>query len=1285
MKGPSSNRSIHWKFIFPISIILFVSTFVLSVSIVLHDKMTLESFLKKEGNRIAEYIGKLSSDSLIAGNSLHLNSVVYNATRDDGVVYAIIKDLDGKIRTSKFASINFKSRNLSKRLSNLPADIDLSELILKIKNQEKMMEITTPIKSGLKEIGSVSLGMSTEKINENVLRIAFFVISLNIITALILGISFYLITKKIILRPISKLTIAATQLSKLKRNIRVESNTSGEILVLINSFNQMAEDLLKNTISKDYMDNLIKGLTDTLLILDPTGKIIFGNPALYKLLGFTENDLINNSFEIILSDNFKDSHLLLEKILSQKPLNNLEVTYKKRSGETVPIYLSTSIISDSADSFNIVCSGKDVTEIKQFNTLIKNEKERLDLIVNATNIGTWEWNIQTEKLTLNDHWAEIIGYTLEELGEMSIEKWSELTHPDDDKKVKSLVNQHLKGEIPFYDLEYRMKHRFGHWLWVHDKGKIVKFDNEGSPLIMSGTHININQRKVAEKNLSETANRLSLASKAAAVGIWDLDLKNKILTWDDQMFALYGISRGNILNAYDICQASIYEQDKESRNRAIQMAIRGEKELNTEFRIIWPDKSIHYIRAMATVKTDSENAPIRMVGMNWDITDQKKTEQQVKAASIAKSEFLANMSHEIRTPMNGVIGMTNLLLETELSAIQKRYAEIIQSSGTSLLELINDILDFSKIEAKKLELELIQFELNSFFEDLTPAFVVRAQEKNLELLYSIDPAIPSSLSADPYRLRQILNNLIGNAIKFTSKGEVVIRINLISETPKDALIRFSVKDTGIGISSEASANLFQQFSQVDANTTRKYGGTGLGLAISKQLVELMGGEIGVESVDGKGSTFWFNVKLKKQAKQISNIPIPTSIVGKRILIVDDNATNREITSTQLKYWGVRPDEAFDGLIALKKALEAKKKDAPYDGMIIDFQMPEMDGLTLASKIKSNEDLKSIPLMLMTSAPMKGDVKLVKELGFAAYLPKPASQGDLFRCLSALFGISNNSPTPVITKYNAREIFQSSAKILLVEDNITNQEVALGILEKMGLHTNIAMNGLEALEALATSNYNLVLMDLQMPKMDGFEAVRQIRNPQSKVLNHNVTIIAMTANAMEGDSKKCLDAGMNDYISKPIDFLEFEEKLKKYLQPLTHNKAISKVEISPEKELPQNESLFVFNSKKMLRRIQNNLKIAKKIIDVFINDTSSSILVLENYLNLNDRKNVEITAHAIKGAASGVAGELMANVAFEIEKIANAGDLTKASALMNDLKKSFEELKVQLKKWSDQNE
>ncbi|OLC94229.1 MAG: hypothetical protein AUH86_15005 [Acidobacteria bacterium 13_1_40CM_4_58_4] len=551
---------------------------------------------------------------------------------------------------------------------------------------------------------------------------------------------------------------------------------------------------------------------------------------------------------------------------------------------------------------------------------------------------------------------------------------------------------------------------------------------------------------------------------------------------------------------------------------------------------------------------DTQGKPFQYIAIRTDITSLKRIEEELRRAkdvaeqaSRAKSEFLANMSHEIRTPLNGIMGMTDLALETELSREQREYLETVKTSSDSLLTVINDILDFSKIEAGKIDLEVADFDVRDSLETTLKTLAVRADEKGLELLCEVAPEVPEVVRGDVTRLKQVVLNLVGNAIKFTNQGEVAVRVQVEAEDGRDLVLRFTVSDTGIGIAEDKREKIFDPFAQADTSTTRKYGGTGLGLTISVRLVRMMGGKIWVESEEGRGSHFHFTVRVgaadRKEIKVGSAAP-PQILRGVRVLVVDDNGTNRRILEGMLKRWEMRPVSAKGGEEALAQLVAARKAGDAFGLIVTDMHMPKMDGFALVERIRRRPELSAATIMMLTSAGHRGDAERCQKLGVSAYLLKPIRQSELREAIARVLGArEQEGKIPLITRFSLGDARDGSdsLRVLVAEDNPVNQRLIVRLLEKRGHRVALADNGRQALAALEKESFDLVLMDVQMPEMDGFEAASKIRMREKSIGSHQ-TIIALTAHAMKGDREECLARGMDGYLTKPIRPQELDEVL-----------------------------------------------------------------------------------------------------------------------------------------------
>ena len=636
--------------------------------------------------------------------------------------------------------------------------------------------------------------------------------------------------------------------------------------------------------------------------------------------------------------------------------------------------------------------------------------------------------------------------------------------------------------------------------------------------------------------------------KNSPVAIVIMDMESNIISCNPAFEVLYGYQQdeviGKNLDRLISKNADLEEADQYSKDVAQGKTIHGYGQ-----RIRKDGSQVDVEIFGVPVIVDGKGYGI--LGIYHDVTDILQARRDAEAADRAKSEFLANMSHEIRTPMNGIIGMVELAQGTTLTLEQKDYLNTAKESADALLSLLNDILDFAKIESGYLSLEEIDFDPGNTVESVTTSIAPRAETKGLEVLCLIQPNIPSRLIGDPGRLRQILMNLAGNAIKFTSHGEIVIRVALEKEVDNKVILKFAVTDTGIGIPADRQAAVFDRFVQVDSSTTRKFGGTGLGLAISKQLVELMHGKIGIISEPNVGSTFWFTAEFERSTSPIVEpSQIPSDLRDTHILIVDDNPTNRLILTKELQYFGCRADSIGDSMVIIPQMISAVEIGDPYKIVLLDMQMPEKDGMTALAEIKQNDMVKDVHVIILTSMGHRGDAGKLTSLGCDGYLVKPVKKDNLKEMILTVLGqkpyeANLKTPTgPLVTSHTISERRRKLVHILLAEDNAINQKLAVNLLQKSGYSVDVVDNGKMAVEAMLNQAYTLVLMDVQMPEMDGFEATQEFRIKDTA--GKKTPIIAMTAHAMKGDRERCLAAGMDDYLSKPLEPREFYQTLNKWI-------------------------------------------------------------------------------------------------------------------------------------------
>jgi PAS domain S-box-containing protein len=1033
-------------------------------------------------------------------------------------------------------------------------------------------------------------------------------------------------------------------------------------------------------------------MADWIWEIDLKGRYVFSAGNSKKTLGYDNDELLGKTpFDFMPKDEaLKIKKSFMEIISKKQPIVDLKNWNLRKDGTRVCLLTNgVPIIDDDGELTGYRGIDKDITKTLEIEEKLKQSLEVTEKIIDNIPIGMVIVGEDKMIQRINKAALAMTGYdTKEEILGLSC-------HQN--------ICPAKKGKCPITDLGQVVDQ--SEKTIICKDGRLIPVYKTAMPLEIDGQDViieafmDITLLKETEKALLESRERLRIVMETIVDPVVVYDDQGKVTYLNPAFTRVFGWSFDELLGQrIDFVQ----EEEKAETQKAIAKIFQGEGLTGFETRRTTKNNKMIDVRIGAALLLDTLGKPNGIVVNFQDITQEKKAQDKLnqmnqelekaikqanimahraEIANIAKSEFLANMSHEIRTPLNGVIGMTGLLLDTDLSHEQQHYVNTVQNSGESLLAVINDILDFSKIEAGKLEMESIDFDLRSMLDHFASMMSLRVQEKNLEFLCAASPDVPALVQGDPGRLRQILTNLVGNAVKFTAKGEVSVRAYLEKETNKDITLLFSIKDTGIGIPEEKHDLLFQSFTQADASTTREFGGTGLGLTISKKLCEKMGGKIGLNSEVGKGSEFWFTARFNKQEEPASYVmPVQRpDMTGHHILVVDDNKTNREILLGQLGSWGLRVKEAKDGPGALHEFYQAENEKDPFQIAILDMQMPGMDGLSLGRIIKSDDKLKSVHLIMMTSIGQAGDAKRFEKAGFAAYLMKPVGHSELFDCLSTIIsgGSKPQVETPIITRHTVREQQRKNIRILLAEDNITNQQVATGILKNFGfVGVKTVLNGAQAVKELEAFVYDLVLMDIQMPEMDGHEACRQIRKIESESNKKRIPVIAMTAHAMKEDRDKCLEAGMDDYVSKPVNAKALLEALERWLpkeKPVSASPATAFDQI-PKKEIKTENNLMVFDKNALMDRLMGDVELFETVVSGFLDDMPKQIGVLTKHINQNNTEDAGRQGHQIKGASGNMGAEALRKIASEIEIAGKAGDSDRLILLLPQLEKAFYQLK-----------
>ena len=915
--------------------------------------------------------------------------------------------------------------------------------------------------------------------------------------------------------------------------------------------------------SEERFRILVGGVQDyAIFTLDPHGKVVTWNAGAELMKGYSADEIIGQSFSRFYPQ---------EDIDRGKPEEDLQIAVSDDRFETecwrerkdgsrfYANLVITAVRSRSGSLLGFSEISRDITERKRAEEAQHKSAEEFRAAFEDAPFGMCLSSLDNQLLRVNQALCQLLGYSKEEL---LAEGSHGLTHSDDLERLRRAADEMSSGRAASAEFEKRYIHKQGNVIWVHMKISVVQ-DRRGEPAHFI-THVqDITDRRHMEDELRKLVSVVGSSSDF----IGTATMEGKVTFVNPAGRRMVGLDGTAPLPGTILDFVTDGEQER-FRNDAVRTILeKGRWDGETEFRHWKTGTPIPMWQSIFQITEESTGRPIAMATICRDITERKRAEADLKkakenaeAANRSKSEFLANMSHEIRTPMNGIIGMTDLVLDTELSSEQAEYLDMVKGSAEALLTLLNDILDFSKIEAGKLEMDYLSFDLRKSLGEVVKTLAIRAQQKGLEVIFDVASEVPTNVVGDPARIRQVLVNLVGNSIKFTERGEIEIKVQTEAQSAEGAVLRISVRDTGIGIPVEKQQKIFEAFSQADSSTTRKYGGTGLGLTIVGQLVGLMGGKLWVESEAGKGSTFYFTVQV---GSGVAALPIESPdvsrLAGVPVLLVDDNVTNRRILEDSVIRWKMIPTVVAGAAAAIQTLQHALASGAQLPLVLTDAHMPDMDGFGLIEKIRQDPLLANVRIVILTSGGERGDAARCQELGVAAYLSKPFDRLELRDVLLHVLAgdLAKPGKRALVTRHTLQEQ-RRSLSFLVAEDNAVNRTLIARLLESRGHSVVLAQNGREALEALGKQPFDIVLMDVQMPEMDGFEATKLIREKEEASGTH-LPIIALTAHAMQGDEERCLVCGMDGYVTKSINLEELFSVIEKVV-PSMNRRSDAKVPV-----------------------------------------------------------------------------------------------------------------------------
>jgi two-component system, sensor histidine kinase and response regulator len=1053
-----------------------------------------------------------------------------------------------------------------------------------------------------------------------------------------------------------------------------------------------AEEALRQSeaLFRDTFENAAVGIDH----VDLEGRFLSINQKFCEILGYTREEIVTKTWmELTHPDDLAADLELYGRLLRGELASyTIEKRFIRSDRSTVWVDLTVSFHRDAAGRPSYcIAIFQDISERKRLEQALTQASARLDLAIRASNVGLWEIDMPDGDYakglgTWINVWEQLGLDPPEDRSPHSV--WLDLLHPDDKECTVGTIMAYLDGQTKDFEVEYRVRHNDGIYRWMLSRGTAIR-DERGSPVRFVGTRVDITELKRVEAALRTSEARFRTLAEALPTMVWTAQPDGTIDYINARHIEYIGLTleqlrgrdRGSTVHPED------WDRCIEQWTRSVAT---GEL-YKIEYRCRRADGVFRWHLGQALPLRDESGQVTKWFGSITDIDDQKRAalalreaKEAAEAASRAKDEFLANVSHEIRTPMNAILGMTELALDTLLTAEQREYLAIVKSSADALLRVINDVLDFAKIEAGKLELDYADFSLRHVLGETLRALAFRAHRKGLELVCSIPPEVPDALIGDAGRLRQVLLNLVGNAIKFTEDGEVVVRVEAGAPhgaakpaapapgSPPSQVLRFAISDTGIGIPREKQERIFQAFEQVDSSTTRRYEGTGLGLSIAARLVDLMGGQITVDSAPGRGSTFRFTAEFGVHLAPPGaphERPL-ADLHGLRVLVVDDNATNRQILEEWLRAWHTEPLAVAGGLQALDELWSAVSIGQPFALVLLDVRMPGVDGLAVAERILQNPVLSACRIILLTSDDLRSDIARYRALGIAACAMKPVQQEELLETIHRVLSRPDSSGGARDRRNLAEAVSTAVApspaarrlRILVAEDNPFNQQHVEHLLRRRRHEVRVASDGRQALAALEQDRFDLMLLDLHMPGCDGFEVIEALRRREQATGGH-LPVIALTARAMKSDRERCMQAGMDDYLAKPIGAAELFAVLDRVLAGRPGSGP-------PGPSPPEHEDIV--DPDTLLAACDNDPVLLGKLIRVFLSNVPGSLSRVERAIARQDPAQLRESAHQLRGLISTFSPKA-AQAASELEAMGAGGELGEAASTLRPLANLIERL------------